>query len=165
MLVFYLRNSQAELGTLWKKSELSRRKTKSSNSFQSSTRHIIKPNLKFNFSTHDMTFIFFSVRADTKTKIGEDETAILSCSRKKIVFRRIIHENDKCQRDLSLLNIRKKCNGEHQCEFRIKDLAKLPGQSNECRSENIGPAYIKYHCKAGKKNILYIAIDRHCQLS
>ena len=90
----------------------------------------------------------------------EKEKAILICKGQKIRFRKIVHENKNCKRHISQEAIRKKCDGEHTCEFTLKDLTNEKGQGRNCRPGKIGSASIKYQCykgKRGKKKLVFIS--------
>ncbi|XP_066913760.1 secreted frizzled-related protein 4-like [Clytia hemisphaerica] len=91
------------------------------------------------------------VDPNKRSKMTEKEKAILICSKgQKIRFRKIVHENKNCKRHISQETIRKKCDGEHTCEFTLKDLTNERGQGKGCRPGKIGSASIKYQCYKDK---------------
>lgn len=85
-----------------------------------------------------------------KTKVKENEKAILTCiGNKKIRFRKIQHENKDCRKQVSLNAIRRRCDQEHTCEISLKDLVKEKGHGANCKPGKIGISSLKYNCHEG----------------
>ena len=69
---------------------------------------------------------------------------------RRVRIRKFQHENKNCRKQVSLDALKKRCEGEHTCEFSLKELTLEKGQSKKCKPGNIKSATIKYNCQAGK---------------
>ena len=113
------------------------------------------------FLSNSLYDVYYLVRENEKTKIGDGEEAVLECDGKqKINFRKIHFPPNKCSKTVSLNSIRKRCNGQRTCNIKLKDLTKLNGQPKTCIEGQIGSTSLKFHCQDRKIfslcNIFYV---------
>jgi len=109
------------------------------------------------------------VPENKRTKVFDDEKIILQCPKgKKIQFKKIIHERNFCKRHASQDALRKLCNNEHTCEFRLNDVTNKVKQLSTCKPGRVGPSSVKYACNTdhnGKQLVLPYGKDQrlHCK--
>lgn len=91
--------------------------------------------------------IYSRIIPNRRRKVKERETVQLQCgSLQKISFRKILHEKPSCARSKSQDYLRKLCNNERICEFKLGVVTKHPGQPKGCIPGRVGQSTIKYQC-------------------
>jgi len=93
-----------------------------------------------------------NVPENKKTKIIDGTKAVLQCTKpQKIEFKKIIHENPKCNRETSKGILKKLCDGESQCDFSLDNVVKGGKQSAGCKEGHVGSSSVKYQCTSDSK--------------
>ena len=98
---------------------------------------------------HYKNYFSVAIPENKRVKISDRSQAILECEKpKKIDFKKISHTESSCNRGKSKMQLKKICNGESRCEFRLSDIV---AEDDLCKKQTVGTSAIKYQCVNGKR--------------
>jgi len=123
-------------------------------------------NLCIGKNKNEEEVIYNRIPPNKRKKVKDEETVQLHCNTlEKINFKKILHDDPhRCDRSRSVAALRKLCNNEQTCEFKLDVAARAPGQRSTCIAGKVGTSTIKYQCTKdshAKKMVLKYGEDEN----